>query len=144
MHRAIPVSLCLIAMLAQVLIVLTGYAYGVATHYYQFPFTAMSPFPRTLYWLTPALSVLLVLGLAELGLAFLAPVPFVAEVDMYYEADAHTGFRLKAGSKGVFRTDHHQVDFLLPGELDQVGDVAIGDIDVCAHLGGAGIARGDI
>jgi PAS domain S-box-containing protein len=33
-----------IAMLAQVLIVLTGYAYGVATHYYQFPFTAMSPY----------------------------------------------------------------------------------------------------
>ncbi|MGH6824565.1 sensor histidine kinase [Methyloceanibacter sp.] len=33
-----------VAMLAQVLIVLTGYAYGVATHYYQFPFTAMSPY----------------------------------------------------------------------------------------------------
>src|SRR5512147_2413297 len=33
-----------IAMLAQVLIVLTGYAYGVATHYHQFPFTAMSPY----------------------------------------------------------------------------------------------------
>ena len=31
-----------IAMLAQVLIVLTGYAYGVATFYYPFPFTAMS------------------------------------------------------------------------------------------------------
>jgi PAS domain S-box-containing protein len=31
-----------IAMLAQVLIVLTGYAYGVATFYYAFPFTAMS------------------------------------------------------------------------------------------------------
>ena len=29
-------------MLAQVLIVLTGYAYGVATFYYPFPFTAMS------------------------------------------------------------------------------------------------------
>ena len=28
-----------IAMLAQVLIVLTGYAYGVATFYYPFPFT---------------------------------------------------------------------------------------------------------
>jgi PAS domain S-box-containing protein len=33
-----------IAMLAQVLIVLTGYAYGVATDYYQFPFTSMSPY----------------------------------------------------------------------------------------------------
>jgi PAS domain S-box-containing protein len=33
-----------IAMLAQVLIVLTGYAYGVATHYHQFPFTSMSPY----------------------------------------------------------------------------------------------------
>ncbi len=33
-----------IAMLAQVLIVLTGYAYGVATFYYPFPFTAMSPY----------------------------------------------------------------------------------------------------
>jgi PAS domain S-box-containing protein len=31
-----------IAMLAQVLIVLTGYAYGVAIHYYPFPFTAIS------------------------------------------------------------------------------------------------------
>ena len=31
-----------ITMLAQVLIVLTGYAYGVAMHYYPFPFTAIS------------------------------------------------------------------------------------------------------
>jgi PAS domain S-box-containing protein len=31
-----------IAMLAQVLIVLTGYAYGVAIHYFPFPFTAIS------------------------------------------------------------------------------------------------------
>jgi PAS domain S-box-containing protein len=31
-----------IAMLAQVLIVLTGYAYGVAIHHYPFPFTAIS------------------------------------------------------------------------------------------------------
>ena len=29
-------------MLAQVLIVLAGYAYGVATYYYPFPFTSMS------------------------------------------------------------------------------------------------------
>ena len=33
-----------IAMLAQVLIVLTGYAYGVATYDYPFPFTSMSPY----------------------------------------------------------------------------------------------------
>jgi PAS domain S-box-containing protein len=33
-----------IAMLAQVLVVLTGLAYGVATHYYQFPFTSMTPY----------------------------------------------------------------------------------------------------
>jgi PAS domain S-box-containing protein len=31
-----------LVMLAQVLIVLAGHAYGVATHYYPFPFTAMS------------------------------------------------------------------------------------------------------
>ncbi len=33
-----------IAMLAQVLTVLVGHAYGVATFYYPFPFTAMSPY----------------------------------------------------------------------------------------------------
>ena len=33
-----------IAMLAQVLTVLTGYAYGVATFYYPFPFSPMSPY----------------------------------------------------------------------------------------------------
>jgi PAS domain S-box-containing protein len=37
-------QLLAIAMLAQVLIVLTGYAYGVATFHYPFPFTSMSPY----------------------------------------------------------------------------------------------------
>ena len=49
------------------------------------------------------ISVFLTIGLLELSLAILFPVPFSIEQNMYFEPDPYTGYRLKANSIGSFR-----------------------------------------
>lgn len=53
--------------------------------------------------LVPALSCLLTIVLIELALAVAYPIPFSIETNMYYEADPHTGFRLKPNGIGHFQ-----------------------------------------
>lgn len=53
--------------------------------------------------LAPVLSCLLTIGFIELALALVYPVPFSIEYNMYYEADPHTGFRLRPNSVGHFQ-----------------------------------------
>ena len=55
------------------------------------------------YLATPLLSVALTLLVAEFGLALFYPVPFSVEHNMYYEADRHVGYKLKANSVGNFQ-----------------------------------------
>jgi len=58
---------------------------------------------KSLFVLVPLLSVLATLGLAELGLALLYPIPFAYEHDFYFEPDPHTGFRIGPFSEGIYK-----------------------------------------
>jgi hypothetical protein len=53
--------------------------------------------------LTLMISTALCLLLAEFGLALLFPIPHSIEVNMYFEPDPFTGYKLKANSVGHFR-----------------------------------------
>lgn len=57
----------------------------------------------TFYLLTPSLSVVLTLLVVEFGLAWLYPVPFSIEHNMYYEADPYVGYKLRPNSVGNFQ-----------------------------------------
>lgn len=52
--------------------------------------------------LVPLISAALALLAAEFGLRMFRPVPFSSEVNMYFIADAHTGYRLQPNSVGRF------------------------------------------
>jgi len=60
-------------------------------------------YPWAFYPATVLLSVLFTLALVEIGLALTGPVPFSVEHNMYYEADLHTGYKLKPYSIGHFQ-----------------------------------------
>jgi len=53
--------------------------------------------------LTPILTIILTLLAIELLLAFVRPVPFAIERNMFFEPDPYTGFRLRPDSEGVFQ-----------------------------------------
>ncbi len=52
--------------------------------------------------ITPLASITLTLLFIELTLALLFPIPYSVERNMYYEADAVTGYRLKPGGTGHY------------------------------------------
>jgi len=60
-------------------------------------------YPWAFYLASVLLSVFLTLALVEIGLALFDPVPFSVERNMYYEADPHTGYKLKPHSVGHFQ-----------------------------------------
>jgi hypothetical protein len=55
--------------------------------------------------ITPLVSILVTLLLAELALAVFYPAPYAMERNMYFEADPYTGTRLKANSTGGYYND---------------------------------------
>src|SRR5262245_1153152 len=57
---------------------------------------------RAFTLLLPVIAVALTLGAAELALAWLRPVPFAAESNLYFVADPYLGYRLKPSSIGWF------------------------------------------
>jgi lysophospholipase L1-like esterase len=57
---------------------------------------------RALTGTLPVLAILLTVGAAELSLAWLRPVPFASESNLYFVADPHLGYRLKPDSVGFF------------------------------------------
>ena len=59
-------------------------------------------FGRLFRFLVPLLSAAFALLAVEAGLRIFHPVPFVTEVNMYFIADAHTGYRLQPNSVGRF------------------------------------------
>ena len=65
----------------------------------------MSAPRRSFYFLTPLISVLLTLLLAELAFSVFAPVPFSLERNMYYESDPYTGYRHKPDAVGRYLND---------------------------------------
>lgn len=58
---------------------------------------------KLFYVVVPLFSILFTLALIELGFVIFHPVPFSLEKNMYYEADPHTGFRIKPHSIGYFK-----------------------------------------
>lgn len=63
----------------------------------------IKPPRKIFYFVVPLISIFFTLGAVELGLALFHPVPFSFERNMYYEADPHTGFRIRPHSLGHFR-----------------------------------------
>ncbi|UCE85787.1 MAG: SGNH/GDSL hydrolase family protein [Deltaproteobacteria bacterium] len=64
--------------------------------------TGAERFPRLFYVVVPAAAVLATLLALELGLALLRPVAYASEVNMYFEANAHTGFLPRPNSRGRY------------------------------------------
>lgn len=59
-------------------------------------------YPRYFRILAPVLSVVFTLALVEVTLALFFPIPFAAEVNMYFTADEYTGYRIEPNSTGAF------------------------------------------
>ena len=65
--------------------------------------TASRKYPWVFYPASVLISVFLTLAVVEISLALIDPVPFSVEHNMYYEADPHTGYKLKPHSIGHFQ-----------------------------------------
>jgi len=65
--------------------------------------TASRKYPWVFYPASVLISIFLTLAVVEISLALIFPVPFSVEHNMYYEADPHTGYKLKPHSIGHFQ-----------------------------------------
>jgi len=63
------------------------------------------PARLSLYIITPLLSVLVSLLLAEFALALVYPSPYSMERNMYFEPDPYTGYRIRPDSEGGYYND---------------------------------------
>jgi hypothetical protein len=57
---------------------------------------------KAFYIFVPLASCLATIAVVEFTLSLFLPVPYAMQVNMYFEADPHTGFRLKPNSHGHF------------------------------------------
>jgi len=103
---------------------------------------------KSFYVIVPLLSTILTLLGIEAGFAIFCPVPYSIEINMYFEPDAFTGYKLKPNGVGYFqngivaKTNSHghrddEVSLLHPPDVLRI--LVLGD----SLTVGAGVAQED-